>query len=195
MTWRRVCVFCASSDRLAPEYLDEAERVGELLARATETVVYGGGSVGSMGRLASGVLKTGGRIVGVLPEFMDQLEWGHTGLTELQIVKDMRTRKERMVADSDAVVALPGGSGTLEELMEVIAMKRLGLYVNPIVLVNTRRFFDRLIEFLEHCVLESMMDARHREMWSVVDNAEGLIAAIESAPQWSREARDFATLR
>ena len=107
--------------------------------------VYGGGAIGSMGRLAEGVLSKGGRIVGVIPRFMQELEWDHKGLSELQVVENMRERKHIMLTDSDAAIALPGGSGTLEELLEAISLKRLGIYLNPIVLVNVRGFFDPLL--------------------------------------------------
>jgi uncharacterized protein (TIGR00730 family) len=125
---------------------------------------------------------------------MKQMEWGHLGLTELRIVGDMHERKRLMIEEVDAVIALPGGSGTLEELLEAITWKRLGLYANPIVLVNTRRFFDPLLELLEGAVAERFMDPRHREMWQVVDRPEEVLDAIRSAPPWSAEARRFAAI-
>ena len=138
---RSVCVYCASSRSAHPDYREAARRLGRVLAQGGVTVVYGGGAVGSMGALADGVLAAGGRIIGVLPQFMAELEWGHPGLTELQLVEDLRTRKHAMLTMSQAAIALPGGSGTLEELLEAITLKRLGLYLNPIVLINTRGFF------------------------------------------------------
>jgi uncharacterized protein (TIGR00730 family) len=115
-----------------------------------------------MGALADGALSRGGRITGVLPRFMNDLEWGHAGLTELHLVEDMHTRKHRLLSGSYAVVALPGGSGTLEELLEAITLKRLGLYFGPIVLVNTRHFFDPLLQLLASAIEERFMDERHR---------------------------------
>ncbi len=147
-----------------------------------------------MGALADGALSRGGRITGVIPRFMNDLEWGHTGLTELQLVEDMHTRKQRLLAGSDAVVALPGGSGTLEELLEAITLKRLGLYLRPIVLVNTRRFFDPLLQLLASAVEERFMDARHLAMWQVVSQPEQVVEAFETAPPWFPEARNFAAL-
>src|SRR5688500_3489931 len=137
-----VCVYAASSKACHRDYHDAARRLGVFLAERRFTIIYGGGGAGLMGAVADGALSRGGRITGVLPRFMKDLEWGHAGLTELHIVEDMRTRKHRLLSGSDAVVALPGGSGTLEELLEAITLKRLGLYLGPIVLVNTRRFFD-----------------------------------------------------
>jgi uncharacterized protein (TIGR00730 family) len=187
-------VYCASSRSAHPDYRDAARRLGRVLAQAGIGVVYGGGAVGSMGALADGVLSAGGRVLGVLPQFMAELEWGHPGLTELQLVEDLRTRKHVMLARSQAAVALPGGSGTLEELLEAITLKRLGLYLNPIVLINTRAFFTPLVKLLEHAVAERFMDERHLGMWQLVDTPEEVPAALERALPWSSEARSFAAV-
>jgi uncharacterized protein (TIGR00730 family) len=190
-----ICVYCASSQKCAPAYHDAARRLGEVLADRGFSIIYGGGGVGSMGALADGALSRGGRVVGVLPQFMMELEWGHPRLTELRIVEDMRVRKHMMLSQSRGVVALPGGSGTLEELFEAITLKRLGLYVHPIVLVNTRDFFTPLAEFLNHTVSERFMDDRHLQMWQVVPSPEDVPHAFETAPPWSPAARGFAALR
>ena len=189
-----VCVYCASSRSAHPDYRVAAYRLGETLAEQGYGVVYGGGAVGSMGALADGALSRGGTVVGILPRFMAELEWGHKGLTELELVEDMRTRKHRMLVRSAAAVALPGGSGTLEELLEAISLKRLGLYLHPIVVVNTRGFFDPLIAQLGRAVDERFMDARHLEMWRVVEEPEEVPHAIESSPGWSADARQFAAV-
>ena len=157
--------------------------------------MYGGGAIGSMGRLAEGALSKQGKVIGVIPRFMQELEWDHKGLTELQVVENMRERKHIMLTDSDAAIALPGGSGTLEELMEAISLKRLGIYVNPIVLVNTRRFYDPLLELLRRCIDERFLDERHAAMWQVADRPEDVLPAIREAPAWTHEVRQFASLR
>jgi uncharacterized protein (TIGR00730 family) len=189
-----VCVYCASSRIAHPEYRAAAHRLGEVLARQGISIVYGGGAVGSMGALADGALSAGGRVIGILPRFMADLEWGHKGLTDLQLVEDLRTRKHMMLTLSQAAIALPGGSGTLEELLEAITLKRLGLYLNPIVLVNTRGFFSPLLEVLGRAVEERFMDPRHLLMWQVVDTPEEVPGALASAPAWSAEARNFASI-
>jgi uncharacterized protein (TIGR00730 family) len=189
---RSVCVYCASSRTAHSDYRAAAYRLGETLAERGYGIVYGGGAVGSMGALADGALSRGGTVIGILPRFMADLEWGHKGLTELELVEDMRTRKHRMLVRSAAAVALPGGSGTLEELLEAISLKRLGLYLHPIVIVNTRGYFDALIALLARAVQERFMDARHLEMWRVVERPEEVPHAIESAPGWSADARRFA---
>ncbi|HEU5451212.1 MAG TPA: TIGR00730 family Rossman fold protein [Terriglobales bacterium] len=189
---RRVCAYCASSAAADAAYYRAAERLGEELASAGVTIVYGGGAKGSMGALASGALARGGRVIGILPRFMQDLEWGHRGLTQLMLVENMRERKHLMLTDSDAVIALPGGCGTLEELLEAITLKRLGIYLKPIVMLNTRGFFDPLLELLRHCVRERFMNPEHEQMWTAVDEPEQVIAAIRNAPAWSEEARNFA---
>jgi uncharacterized protein (TIGR00730 family) len=188
----KVCVYCASSKRCDAAYLDAAERLGRHLARHQATLVYGGGGAGAMARLAEGALGAGGTAIGIMPRFMVDLEWGHKQLTEMVIVEDMRERKRRMLEGADAVVALPGGCGTLEELFEAMTLKRVGHYLGPIVLVNTRGFYDRVVAALEHCIAERFMDTRHRDIWTVVNEPEEVLEAIRTAPRWSAENRDFA---
>jgi uncharacterized protein (TIGR00730 family) len=191
---RAVCVYCASSRTSHPEYREAAFRLGVVLAKQGLSVVYGGGARGSMGALADGALSRDGRVIGILPRFMADLEWGHTGLTELELVEDMRIRKHLMLTRSHAAIALPGGSGTLEELLEAITLKRLGLYLNPILLVNTRGFFNPLLDLLDHAIQEHFMDERHSKMWEVVAQPEEVPEALSRAPAWGEEAREFAAL-
>jgi uncharacterized protein (TIGR00730 family) len=191
---RAVCVYCASSRESHPEYREAAFSLGAVLADRGLGIVYGGGARGSMGALADGALSKGGRVVGILPRFMADLEWGHKGLTELELVEDMRIRKHVMLARSQGAIALPGGSGTLEELLEAITLKRLGLYLSPIVLVNTRGFFDPLLQLLHRAITERFMDERHARMWEVVANPAEVPEALERAAQWTADSRKFAAL-
>ena len=191
---RSICVYCASSSRCDPVYHSAARRLGELLAAAGHEVVYGGSRIGSMGALADGALSRGGRVVGVLPKFLKDLEVSHDGLSELHVVEDMRARKHLMLSRSAAVVALPGGCGTFEELLEAITLKRLGIFLGPIVLVNTRDYFAPLLEQLASAVRECFMDERHLAMWQVVAAPEDVLAALAAAPQWRADMRSFATL-
>jgi uncharacterized protein (TIGR00730 family) len=192
---RSVCVYCASSERTPAIYHDAASRLGRHLASEGLAVVYGGGRSGSMGRVAEAALAAGGRVTGVMPRFMADLEWCHTSLTTLHIVDDMHQRKRMMLDLADAVVALPGGCGTLEELFEVISWKRLGLFLGPIVIVNVNGFFEPCLELLERSITEGFMDTKHGIMWSVVTEPEEVAAAIRSAVPWPAEARSFAVLR
>ncbi len=192
---RAVCVYCASSERSPKVYLDAATRLGRHLAQEGISVIYGGGSLGSMGRVADAALEAGGSVTGIIPAFMDELEWSHRSLTRLHVVDDMHERKRKMLELSDAVVALPGGCGTLEELFEAITWKRLGLYFGPIVLVNVNGFFDPCLELLTRCVTDGFMDERHAAMWSYVNEPEHVAKALHSATPWSADARSFAALR
>jgi hypothetical protein len=194
MPERAVCVYCASSSTAHPEYREAASRLGEVLAERGITVIYGGGGRGSMGALADGALSRGGRVIGILPRFMVDLEWGHQGLSELKLVEDMRTRKHLMLTGAQAAIALPGGCGTLEELLEAITLKRLGLFLGPIILVNTRGFFRSLLELLSHAVGEHFMDERHALMWQIVSRPEDVPDALERAPAWTAEFRSFAAV-
>lgn len=190
-----VCVYCASSRACDPDYHDVARRLGGLLARAGCAVVYGGGGTGSMGALAEGALAEGGRVVGVIPKFMQELEWGHLGLSELHVVEDMRTRKHEMLARASAVVALAGGCGTFEELLEAITLKRLGLFLGPIVIVNTAGYYDPLITQLERAIERRFMNGEHGEMWRVVAGPDEVIGAIENSPGWDAEQIRHAVVR
>jgi len=192
---RSVCVYCASSQACDGAFHEVARRLGGLLAAAGCTVVYGGGRAGSMGALAEGALAAGGRIVGVIPKFMVDLEWGHDDLTELHVVEDMRTRKHEMLTRASAVVALAGGPGTLEELFEAITLKRLGLYLGPIVIVNTRGYYDALVAQLEAAIAGRFLDARHAAMWTVVEGPEDVLPAIAAATPWDADSRGFAVVR
>ena len=189
-----IAVYCASSTSCAPEYHEAAREVGRRIGGAGHQIIYGGGAVGSMGAVADGALAAGGHVIGVLPEFMHELEWGHTKIQNLEIVEDMRVRKHRMLSQSDAVVALPGGSGTLEELLEALTLKRLGIYTKPIILLNTRGFYDGLVDLLQHCIAENFMGPQHAQMWTCVPTPADVLPAIDSAPPWDEDARRFAAI-
>jgi uncharacterized protein (TIGR00730 family) len=191
----RICVYAASSAQVAPEFHAAAFALGQALAADGHTLVYGGGSQGLMGAVADGALSKQGEVIGVLPKFMADLEWGHPGLTHLDLVEDMRERKHKLLTGSDAVVALPGGCGTLEELFEAITLKRLGIYFNPIVLVNTRNFYTPLQGFMQQVIDEKFMNPEHSAMWSLVDAVEDVLPVIRATPAWREDARDYAIVR
>ncbi|HPG25104.1 MAG TPA: TIGR00730 family Rossman fold protein [Myxococcota bacterium] len=190
---RRVLVFCASSGSCDPVFHAAAAVLGRDLARAGHTIVYGGGAVGSMGALADAALAEGGRVVGIIPRFMREREWAHTGISELQLVDDMQQRKRRMLESADAIVTLPGGSGTFEELFEALTSKRLGLFPKPIVIVNQAGFYDPLFTLLGRSVEERFMHDAHLAMWHAVDRVEDVLSAIEAAAPWPEDAIGFAT--
>jgi len=191
---KMVTVFASSSAALKPVYYDAARRLGEVLALAEKSIIYGAGGGGLMGALADGALSKNGVVHGVVPGFLQDLELTHRGLTSLKVVGDMRERKHLMLQDSDAVVTLPGGSGTYEELFEALTMKRLGQWVGPIIVVNTNGFYNGLMEFLKHSVEERFMGSSHLKMWSVVDDPEQVLEAIENADDWSSDALQYANV-
>lgn len=190
----RICVYCASSSKVDKAYFDATQKLAEDMAVRGITLVYGGGSAGLMGCIADNVLKNKGQVVGILPRFMDKVEWGHKGLTQLTLVKDMHERKKLLIKDVEAVVALPGGCGTLEELMEVITLKRLGKFTKPIIILNTNGFYDHLKMLLEKMIHENFMRSEHIEIWQFVDQPEDIIPAIENAPKWDSSAIKFAAV-
>lgn len=192
---RRVTVYASSSNALADSYYDAAARLGTVLGGAALEIVYGGGGVGLMRAMADNALAAGAHVHGVIPRFLNTVEHGHKNLSRLEVVEDMRERKHRMLANSHAVVSLPGGSGTFEELFEVLTLKRLGLFLGPVVLVNTNAYFDGFVDFLQHSVRERFMAEQHLRMWSVVAEPEQVLEALHRAPAWSSEARDFAAVR
>ena len=192
-TIKDVCVYCASSQQARPVFYQAAAELGQQLAEAGIRITYGGGAVGLMGTIADAALAAGGQVLGVLPEFMKELEWGHSELTEMVITTDMHERKMRMIRDVDAIVALPGGCGTLEELLEAITWKRLALHGKPIVLLNTEGFYEPLIAMLQRSIDEKFMRPEHACMWSAVDHAAEVLPAIDNAPPWDASARHLAT--
>ncbi len=192
----RICVYASSSDHAHTDFTDDARRVGVLLAQAGCEIVYGGGSRGSMGAVADGALSAGGRVVGILPRFMADLEWGHPGLTHLELVGDMRERKHLLLSGSDAVLALPGGCGTLEELFEAITLKRLGIYLNPILLLNTRDYWSPLLKFMNEQVIDQhFMNPEHRKIWRLLAQPQDVVPAVNDTPRWNAAARDYAAVR
>lgn len=190
----RICVYAASSAQVAPHFLHAARELGECLAADGHHLVYGGGSQGLMGAVADGALARGGAVTGILPRFMADLEWGHAGV-ELQLVEDMRERKHRLLTGSDAVIALPGGCGTLEELFEAMTLKRLGIYFNPILLLNTEGFYAPLQVFMQQVIDQRFMNREHLGMWQLVDRVEDVLQAIRDTPRWHENARDYAVVR
>jgi len=190
---RRILVFCASSTACEPHFHAAADRLGRAIARAGHTLVYGGGAVGSMGSVADGALEEGGHVVGIIPRFMREREWAHHGIQELELVDDMQTRKRMMLETADAIVTLPGGSGTFEELFDAITSKRLGIFSHPIVILNQNGFYDPLFRLLESSVAERFMHEQHLDIWHAVDHVDEVLPTIESAEPWPENAVEFAT--
>jgi uncharacterized protein (TIGR00730 family) len=176
-----VCIFCASSDGAHPAYKEAAGKLGCLLGRNDVGIINGAGSDGLMRIVSDAALREGGRVTGVIPRFMVANGWYHPALTRLVEVETMHERKEKMIALSDAVIALPGGYGTLEELMEIITWKQLGLYRRPVVILNTNHYYDRLLAMFQHAVDEGFIDTAQASVWQVALTPEEAVEEILKA--------------
>jgi uncharacterized protein (TIGR00730 family) len=189
-----VCVYCASSTRIPEKYYNVARNLSKVLIENGYGIVYGGGEVGLMGTLANQALYLNGRITGVIPRFMVEVEWAHPGVDNMIIVNTMAERKERLIKGVEAVVALPGSTGTLEELIEVVSMKKLGLFTKPIIIVNAFGFYDDLLRLFDRMVEEQFMRPEHGEIYSVVSDVNDVAEAIRVAPGWHEDAIKMAAL-
>ena len=172
---KRVLVFCGSSPGSRPEYVAHASELGRTLASRKLEVVYGGASVGLMGALADGALAAGGAVIGVIPTRLVEHEIAHAGVTKLHVVETMHERKSLMAELSDAVIALPGGSGTLDELFELFTWKQLGLHRKPIGLLDVAGYWRPLLAFLEHAVNERFLREEYLESLLVAGSPEALL--------------------
>lgn len=189
-----VCVYSASSTKIDEVYFNAARQLGQLLAKRRIRLINGAGSLGLMRSLADAVLENGGEVTGVIPKFMVEQGWHHTGLSKLVEVESMHERKQLMADLSDAVIALPGGCGTLEELLEIITWKQLGLYLNPIVILNTNGFFDPLLDMLTRAIDENFMRRQHGEIWHVATTPEEAVELIYTVSVWDESIRKFAAI-
>ena len=189
-----VCVYSASSTKIDAVYFQAAEALGRLLAEHRIRLINGAGNLGLMRSVADAVLKSGGEVTGVIPHFMVEQNWHHTGLTELIEVESMHERKQKIANLSDGIIALPGGCGTLEELLEIITWKQLGLYLNPIIVLNVNGFFDPLLEMFEKAIEENFMRQQHRDIWKVARTPEEAVELLYETPVWDVSIRKFAAI-
>lgn len=189
-----VCIFAASSSRIKSEFGIAAGHLGTLLAKAGIGIVYGGGGIGLMGKIADAVLANNGKVTGVIPSFMKEEGWDHNGVNDMIITRDMSERKKKMFAMSDAVVALPGGIGTIEELTEAITLKQLSLWNGPIIILNTCDYYNPLLEFIDHMVDNQFMRFQHKGIWEVVNTPEEVIDILINKNNISEEWRKTAKI-
>jgi uncharacterized protein (TIGR00730 family) len=175
---KRVAVYCGSSNGNDPSFLNDAVALGEAIAAAGLGLVYGGASVGLMGAVADAALAGGAEVVGVLPEVLSGSEIAHRGLTRLEIVQTMHERKARMVKLADAFLMLPGGYGTLDEMMEIVTWKQLRLHAKPCILINTAGYWNGLLEFLDRAVDAGFLKAENRELLQVAVTADAAVKMV-----------------
>ncbi len=191
---KTVCVYSASSTQIDSAYVEAARRLGTLLGQRQIRVVNGAGRMGLMAAVSDAAMQVGGMVSGVIPTFMLEQGWHHTGLTELIEVPTMHERKRTMIAMSDAIIALPGGCGTLEELLEAITWKQLGLYLSPIVILNTNDYYAPLLEMLQKAIEGKFMRAKHGDIWSVANTPEEAVEMIHTMPIWDSSIRKLAEI-
>ena len=191
---KNVCVYSASSTQIAPVYFQVAEELGRLLAEKHINLINGAGCIGLMAATSNAALAAGGTVTGVIPRFMVEQGWHHQGLTRLVETETMHERKQLMTDLSDGVIALPGGCGTLEELLEIITWKQLGLYLKPIVILNIDGYYDPLIAMLQNAINGNFMRKEHEVIWLVATTAQEAVECLYHAPAWSREIRKIAAI-
>ena len=191
---KNVCVYSASSTKIAPVYFAAAKELGRLLAMRGINLINGAGSLGLMAATSDAALEAGGTVTGVIPRFMIEQGWQHDGLTRLVQTENMHERKQLMAEMSDGVIALPGGCGTMEELLEIITWKQLGLYLKPIVVLNIDGYFNPLLEMLQKAIDENFMRPEHGNIWVVANTPEEAVQLLYNTPVWSKEIRKFAAI-
>lgn len=188
---KTICVYCASSTKVNQRYYDAAVELGELIAQKGMRLINGAGTMGLMRACADAVLNSGGEAVGVIPQFMVDRNWHYEDMTELIITKDIHERKRKLAKMADALIALPGGCGTFEELLEAITWKQLGIINKPIVILNTDGYYTPLIEMLEKAAREHFMREEHLRLWTVASTPEEALEQVENAPAWDADTAKF----
>jgi len=189
---KKVCVYCASSDKINEKYFEATRVIAKALVKNNTTVVYGGGARGLMGTLADTVIEENGRIIGIMPHFMKEVEFHHKDVNEFIFTADMHERKKQFMVGVDALITLPGGCGTFEELMEAITLKRLGIFTKPIVILNLDGYYDPLLNMLEQAIEEGFLSENHRPIWSVFTEPAKVLETIQQSTPWSNDAIKFA---
>ena len=187
-----ICVYCGSRHGAKPAYTKAAQALGRAIGERGWQLVYGGGKVGLMGEVADATLAAGGRVVGVIPESLEKLEVGHTGLHELHVVATMHLRKQMMAERADAFIALPGGIGTLEELYEVWTWRQLGYHDQPIGLLNVEGYYDDLLRFMKHSVDEGFLAAAQFDKLQVGQEPVELLLRLMGQAPWAAGKDDYS---
>jgi uncharacterized protein (TIGR00730 family) len=178
MDIKTICVYCGSADNLQPDYVKSASQLGRSLADRGIHLVYGAGKTGLMGAVADGVLSMAGRVTGVVCENLNTPQLVHAGLSELEVVPDIQIRKARMSALADAFIALPGGFGTMDELFETLTWAQIGLHSKPIGLLNTRGYYDPLMDWIQHALQEGFILPEHVRLFVCADQPDELIGQL-----------------
>ena len=189
-----ITVYSASSGQVPEKYTEAAQELGRLIAIGGHSLINGAGRTGLMGACTDACLANGGKAIGIIPQFMIDQHWQHTGMSELIVTPDMHRRKELMAEKGDACIALPGGVGTLEELLEIITWKQLGLYLKPIIVLNTDDYYNPLLKQLQQAADERFMRQEHTQIWHVASTPAEAIELAQTTPLWDKSVRKFAAL-
>jgi hypothetical protein len=174
----RVTVYAASSRNVDKKYLDMAEYLGIRLAESGKEIIYGGGKIGLMGALADGSVSAGGKVIGVIPKFMNKLDLGNTAIAELHEVEGMHQRQYIMLKGSSCIITLPGGCGTMLELLEAISWKKLGLLTSRLIIINFEGYFDPLIKMLENAINTGFMSNEHKQIWCIATSVDEVMKLV-----------------
>jgi uncharacterized protein (TIGR00730 family) len=177
---KSICVYCGSSDKMIEGYLQDARQMGATIAKRGFILSYGAGCTGLMGAVADGALEAGGEVIGVIPRMFATPTLMHTGLSRLEIVDSMHTRKQRLADISDAFIALPGGYGTFEELFEILTWAQIGLHRKPVGILNALHYYDPLLLAIDHAREEGFVYAEHQSLFVCADQPDDLLTKLDS---------------
>ena len=191
---KRICVYCSSSTKIEECYFRDARKLGQLMAAKGIAIVNGAGNMGLMKASTDGCLEAGGKAIGIIPSFMIKEGWCHQGMTQIIETSDMHIRQQKMAEESDAAIILPGGCGTFAEMMELITWKQLGIYLKPIILLNTNGYFDSLLNTLHLAIKENFMRPVHADIWQVAPTPEDAVKMALETPLWDTSIRRFAKI-
>ncbi|MBV16482.1 MULTISPECIES: TIGR00730 family Rossman fold protein [Thalassospira] len=190
---KSICVFCGASDGKDPRHMENAIAFGKMMAERGITLIYGGGRIGLMGAVADAVMKNGGKVVGIIPAHLDDIEVGHTGLSELIVCKSMHERKVEMFKRSDAFVTLAGGLGSLDEAFEAMTLRQLGIHDTPMVFFNALGYWDKCLAMIDGIIADGFARESHKNLFTVADTLDEIFEqlAAEPAPKFDPREKLF----
>ena len=191
---KSICIYCASSNQIPGKYFQAARELGQLMGQQGLTLVNGAGNMGLMQAAADACMQAGGKTIGIIPEFMIDEGWDHKGMTEIIPTSDMHTRQEQMMLLSDAAIVLAGGFGTLAEFCELVTWKQLGLYLKPIIVLNTDGFYDPLFDCMKKAADNNFLRQEHMDTFIVASTPQEALRLALETPLWNRSVRRFAKI-
>lgn len=191
---KRICIYCASSTKIDDCFFRDARKLGQLMAAKGIAIINGAGKMGLMQASTDGCLEAGGEAIGIIPSFMVKEGWCHQGMTQIVETPNMHIRQQKMAEMSDAAIVLPGGCGTFAEMMELITWKQLGLYLKPIVILNTNGYYDYMLQALNQAAEQNFMREQHTAIWCVAQTPEDALEQVMETPLWDTSIRRFAAI-